>query len=185
MVTQNTGDVTRNVEEILKSLPHCSIDDLRQRWRVLFGAEPPPAFGPDLLRRSIAHKLQENTHGKLSASAQRELNRIVTLMGKNPAARIEAPRRIKAGAVLVRDWDTKAHCVTVLDDGFAYDGHTYASLSEIAREITGTNWNGPRFFGLRPNSKKSVNEMATAKRGRPARISENKWPLPPEADHGL
>ena len=185
MVTQNTGDVTRNIEETLKTLSHCSIDDLRERWRVLFGAEPPPAFGPDLLRRSIAHKLQENAHGKMSVPAQRELNRIVALMEKNPAARIETPRRIKAGAVLVRDWDTKVHCVTVLDDGFAYDGHTYASLSEIAREITGTNWNGPRFFGLRPSSKKSANEIATAKRGRPAKVSEIQSPLPLEGSHGL
>jgi hypothetical protein len=184
MVAQNTGEVAHEFEEALKTLPRCSIDDLRERWRALFRAEPPPAFGPDLLRRSIAHKLQENTHGKISVAAQRELNRIIALMERDPAARIESPRRIKAGAVLVRDWKTKTHCVTVLDDGFAYDGHTYASLSEIAREITGTNWNGPRFFGLRL-SNKSASVVATKKRGRPAKVSDPKSPLPAEASHGL
>jgi len=185
MVTQNTGDAARDFEETLNTLRHCSIDDLRKRWRVLFRAEPPTAFGPDLLRRSSAHKLQENAHGKISVAAQRELDRIIALMERDPAARIESPRRIKAGSVLVRDWDTKAQCVTVLDDGLAYDGHTYASLSEIAREITGTNWNGPRFFGLRPSSKKSLNKIAPAKRGRPAKVSEIKSSLPLEESHVL
>lgn len=185
MATQNTGEVAHQFEETLKILPRCSINDLRERWRALFCAEPPSAFGPDLLRRSIAHKLQENAHGKISVAAQREFNRIIALMERDPAARIERPRQIKVGAVLVRDWKTKAHCVTVLDDGFAYDGHTYASLSEIAREITGTNWNGPRFFGLRPSPHKSANDVATKKRGRPAKVSDSKLPMPPEASHGL
>ena len=60
------------------------------------------------------------------------------------------PRRIKPGAILVREWKGKSHRVTVLPDGFAYEGETFRSLSEIARRITGGRWNGPRFFGLRP-----------------------------------
>jgi len=135
-------------------LPGCSIHALRERWRALFRGEPPPAFGPDLLRRSIAQKLQEDAYGKLSPTAQRELNRIVTLLAKNPTARIDLPRRIKAGAVLVRDWKGTAHRVTVAENGFSYQERSYASLSEIAREITGTQWNGPRFFGLRQGAPK-------------------------------
>jgi Protein of unknown function (DUF2924) len=65
------------------------------------------------------------------------------------------PRRIKPGSVLVREWKRKNHRVTVLADGFAYDGRTFANLSEIAGVITGTNWNGPRFFGLRPKTQHS------------------------------
>jgi hypothetical protein len=149
----------------LAKLPGCSIHDLREGWRKLFRGEPPPAFGPDLLRRSIAQKLQEDAYGKLSPMAQRELNRIVASLGKNPTARIDLPRRIKAGAVLVRDWKGTAHRVTVIENGFSYRERAYDSLSEIAREITGTQWNGPRFFGLRLGSPKP--------------------PLTQEAGHGL
>jgi hypothetical protein len=63
--------------------------------------------------------------------------------------RIVLPRRIKPGAILVRQWKGQSHRVTVLEDGFAYQGKPYESLSEIARLITGTRWNGPKFFGLR------------------------------------
>jgi hypothetical protein len=67
----------------------------------------------------------------------------------NPGGRIVLPRRIKAGSVLVRQWKGKSHRVTVLVDGFAYNDKTFSNLSEIAVLITGTRWNGPRFFGLR------------------------------------
>src|SRR6202521_3384136 len=146
----------------LAILPGCSIHELRVRWRSLFRTKPPPAFGPDLLRRSIAQKLQEDTYGKLSSAAQRDLDRIVATLARKPTARIEFPRRIKPGSVLVREWKTKTHRVTVLDKGFSYEGRTYPSLSEIAREITGTRWNGPKFFGLRP-ADRSSDEQPTDK----------------------
>ncbi len=66
------------------------------------------------------------------------------------------PRRIKPGSVLVRDWNGKSHRVTVLDQGFEYDTQRYDNLSQIARIITGTRWNGPRFFGLRNERKESA-----------------------------
>jgi hypothetical protein len=65
------------------------------------------------------------------------------------------PRRIKPGSVLVREWKGRSHRVMVLADGFAYDGNTYGNLSEIAGLITGTRWNGPRFFGLRSKADES------------------------------
>lgn len=173
----------------LKSLPKLSIHTLRERWRELFRSAPPPAFGPDLLRRSIAQKLQEGAYGTLSPIAQRELNRTVTSLAKNPAARLELPRRIKPGAVLVRDWKTKSHRVMVLDRGFSYEGRTYPSLSEIAREITGTRWNGPRFFGLRPADRPSDQESidtALKKRGRPRNIPHpTKQSTTTEVGYGL
>ena len=133
----------------LAHLAQASIAALRTRWRAEFRGEPPPAFGPDLLRRSLAYRLQERTYGKLPAAMQRELDRLVAHYEKNPRGRCVAPRRIKPGSVLVRDWKGKSHHVTVLDQGFGYHDKTYTSLSEIARAITGTRWNGPRFFGLR------------------------------------
>src|SRR3981189_2665522 len=128
------------------------IVDLRKRYSELFRAEPPKAFGPDLLRRSIAHRIQERAYGGLSQSIQRLLDQLVKSALAKPNGRLELPRRIKPGSELVRIWKGKSYRVTVMTEGFAYNGKPFASLSEIASEITGTNWNGPRFFGLRPSA---------------------------------
>jgi hypothetical protein len=138
------------VEAELDRLPRTPIADLRIRYRELFRTEPPKAFGPDLLRRSVAHRIQEQAYGGLPAATQRLLSQLVKAALANPLGRLELPRRIKPGSELVRSWKGRSHRVMVMADGFAYDGKTFASLSEIASEITGTRWNGPRFFGLRP-----------------------------------
>ena len=140
------------VEAELGRLPTASIADLRNRYRELFRTEPPKAFGPDLLRRSIAHRIQEKTYGGLPRETQRLLDQLVRAAMAKPNGRLELPRRIKPGSELVRTWKGKSYRVMVMADGFAYDGKTFASLSEIASAITGTRWNGPRFFGLRSAS---------------------------------
>jgi hypothetical protein len=143
------------VEAELDRLPTTPITDLRKRYRELFQTEPPQAFGPDLLRRSIAHWIQERAYGGLSSSTRRLLDQLVKAAMTKPNGRLELPRRIKPGSELVRTWKGKSYRVMVMADGFAYDGERFASLSEIASEITGTRWNGPRFFGLRPASNKA------------------------------
>src|SRR6266404_1570203 len=140
------------VEAELDRLPRMLIADLRKRYRELFRSEPPKAFGPDLLRRSIAHRIQEKAYGGLSASTRRLLDQLVKSAMAKPNGRIELPRRIKPGSELVRTWKGKSYRVMVMADGFAHDGKTFASLSEVASQITGTRWNGPRFFGLRSAS---------------------------------
>jgi hypothetical protein len=137
------------VEAELDRLPTTPIADLRKRYRELFRTEPPKAFGPDLLRRSIAHWIQAKAYGGLPTSTQRLLERLVKAAMAKPNGRLELPRRIKPGSELVRTWKGKSYRVIAMADGFAYDGERFASLSEIASEITGTKWNGPRFFGLR------------------------------------
>jgi hypothetical protein len=137
------------VEEELRQLAVMPIAQLRIRYGQLFRSDPPKAFGPDLLRRSIAHRIQEKAYGGLSRSAQRMLDQMMKAYAAKPSGRIVLPRRIKAGSVLVREWKGRSHRVMVLADGFAYDGETYSTLSENAGLITGTRWNGPRFFGLR------------------------------------
>lgn len=137
------------VEAELERLPATPIVELRKRYRELFKAEPPKAFGPDLLRRSIAHRIQERAYGGLSAATRRLLDQLVKAAAAKPDTRLELPRRIKPGSELVRTWNWRTYRVMVLEKGFAYDGKTFASLSEIATLITGTKWNGPRFFGLR------------------------------------
>jgi hypothetical protein len=142
------------VEAELNRLPTTPIAGLRKRYRELFRTDPPKAFGPDLLRRSIAHRIQEKAYGGLPPSTRRLLDQLMKAAMAKPNGRLELPRRIKPGSELVRTWKRKTYRVMVMADGFAYDGKTFASLSEIASEITGTRWNGPRFFGLRSASNK-------------------------------
>jgi Protein of unknown function (DUF2924) len=140
------------VEDELDRLPKMPIADLRKRYRELFRTEAPKAFGPDLLRRSIAHRIQERIYGGLPKTTQRLLDQLVKAAAAKPNGRLELPRRIKPGSELVRTWNGRTYRVMVMADGFAHDGKTFSSLSEIASDITGTNWNGPRFFGLRSSS---------------------------------
>jgi hypothetical protein len=137
------------VEAELDRLAVMPIVQLRLTSEKLFRREPPKSFGPDLLRRSIAHRIQERAYGGLSRPAQRMLDQAMKAFAGKSNGKIVLPRRIKPGSVLVREWKGKSHRVTVLADGFVYDGDTYSNLSEIAVLITGTRWNGPRFFGLR------------------------------------
>jgi Protein of unknown function (DUF2924) len=146
------------VEAELGRLPAMPIADLRNRYRELFRTEPPKAFGPDLLRRSIAHRVQEKAYGGLPRETQRLLDQLVRAAMAKPDGRLELPRRIKPGSELVRTWKGKSYRVMVMADGFAYDGKTFSNLSEIASAITGTRWNGPRFFGLRsPSNREGAN----------------------------
>lgn len=137
------------VVEELDRLLTASIADLRERYLELFRTDPPKAFGPDLLRRSIAHRIQEKAYGGLPASARRLLDQLVKAAVTRPNGKLQLPRRIKPGSELVRTWKGKSHRVVVTADGFTYAGNRFTSLSEIATQITGTRWNGPRFFGLR------------------------------------
>jgi hypothetical protein len=157
--TDQAADPEVDVE--LDRLPKMPIADMRKRYRELFRTEPPKAFGPDLLRRSIAHRIQERAYGGLPKTAQRLLEQLVKAAAAKPNGRLELPRRIKPGSELVRTWNGRTYRVRVMADGFAHDGKTFSSLSEIASDITGTNWNGPRFFGLRAPSMKSDGEGAT------------------------
>ncbi len=142
------SDAELAVEAELERLATLPIAELRARWRARFKSEPPKAFGPDLLRRSLAYQIQEKAYGGLDRKTERLLNQLTAQFSKTPG-KIMLPRRIKSGAVLVRHWKDESHRVTVMESGFTYRDKAYDSLSEIARMITGTRWNGPKFFGLR------------------------------------
>jgi hypothetical protein len=127
------------------------LPDLQTRWRSLTGRRAPPHLGKGLLLRLLAYRLQADAFGDLDPGTLRFLDRIASgpemLRGKN----LPQPDndRVRPGAVLVREWEGVSHRVMALADGYAWNGQTYRSLSEVARAITGTRWNGPRFFGLR------------------------------------
>jgi Protein of unknown function (DUF2924) len=141
-------DVNAMIEAELERLRSMPIVELRARWCATFKREAPRAFGPDLLRRNLAYKIQEDAYGGLDRTTAWLLKGLMAQFAKSNG-RIALARRVKPGAILVREWKGQSHRVTVLEDGFAYQGEAYASLSEIARLVTGTRWNGPKFFGLR------------------------------------
>lgn len=140
---------TDSLSAELAQLAADSVVKLRSRYKLSFGGEPPKSFGPDLLRRIIAHRIQQRACGSLSRFAQRLLDQSVKAQSIRPSGALSIPRQIKPGSELVREWKGKTYRVIVKPDGFAYNAKNYAGLSEIASLITGTNWNGPRFFGLR------------------------------------
>ena len=119
---------------------------LRAEWLRVHRSAPPPLTA-DLLARGIAWQLQERVHGGLPPSAVRELARLAKELAGQESINITAGR-IKPGTRLVRDWGRTSHHVTVLERGFLYRDRHYRSLSQIARDITGSHMSGPRFFGL-------------------------------------
>ena len=129
------------IEAEITHLRSLAIDALRRRWRVIFGRTPPADLSRDLLGRMIAWHLQERAFGGLDRESLRFLDGLAR-HGSPPR------RRLKPGTVLVRDYQGLRHTVTVVPNGFDWQGTTYSSLSAIARAITGTAWSGPRFFAL-------------------------------------
>ena len=123
------------------------LDELRTLWRTTFRSPPPAALTKDLMARFICWQIQEQALGGLDTHTAKLLGRLAG--GKKPAG--DGARRLKPGTVLVREYQGERHTVTVVPDGYVWRESTYPSLSTIARAITGTPWNGPRFFGLRPS----------------------------------
>ena len=132
--------------------------ELHLAWRRHYRAVPPKKMGRDILELGIAWKIQENKLGGLGAAVKRQISELArTMEAKSDLAK---PRAItlKSGARLLRTWEGVTHEVLVVEDGFLWAGRTWRSLSVIAREITGTRWSGPRFFGLKLTTDSNVSE---------------------------
>jgi hypothetical protein len=138
-----------DVSEQLNALPEMNKAALAALWREHFGAPPPEQTRRDLIIRVLAYKIQEQAFGGLTSSIRRRLRQFASAMEKDPNSMIANTRVIKPGTRLIREWQGKSYKVMVVKSGFEYDGQWYASLSEIARLITGTRWSGPLFFGLK------------------------------------
>jgi len=141
----------------LAALSESSVKHLKDRWRSLYGTEPPRYISRELLTGAIAYRLQERALGTLKPSTQRLLDHIREGRSSTDAVQVAAARKPTAGTVLIREWRGVSHRVTVLDDGVIYRGQRYQSLSEVARLITGSRWSGPRFFGLNRRTKETQN----------------------------
>jgi hypothetical protein len=135
----------------IDQLERLSRAELRILWEQEFAEKPPKSLGRDILVLAIAYARQEWRYGGLARPVAKELDRLLARVIRDgdtppPPNRMPLPR---AGTILVRQWRGATHHVTITEDGFLWNGKTHQSLSVIARAITGTKWNGPRFFGMR------------------------------------
>jgi hypothetical protein len=144
--------VPESLDNEIARLRGLEIGELRARWHTVFRRRAPPHLPRHLLFRILAYRLQGDRLGELNSDSRRLLDRI----GSGPAERIDRlvadfnlPRtELRPGTLLTREWDGHLQRVMVLADGFAWNGKTYRSLSQVAFAMTGTRWSGPRFFGL-------------------------------------
>jgi len=144
-----------SIEDRIAHLRDLDLGGLRTCWHNEFGRTAPKHLTRYLLFRILAYKVQANRLGDLDVATLKVLERAAGSDGRTPVVArslvtLDQRRFVPPpGTVLVREWDRKSHRVMVMPDGFAWNGKTFDSLSKIAFEITGTKWNGPRFFGLR------------------------------------
>ena len=133
------ADCTREIAGLF-DLPRT---DLIERWTEIIGSTPNKTMTKDLLVRGIAYAIQEQEHGGLTRAERKAL----AAMARGNAA--PTPGHLRTGTRLYRSWQGITHEVLVLENGYCWQARTYASLSGVARAITGSRWSGPRFFGLK------------------------------------
>jgi hypothetical protein len=143
-----------SVEVEIAHLRGLDLKGLRSRWQSVLQKPAPDHLTRHLLFAVIAYRLQADRFGDLAHETRQVLDRTVAQeAGPVTSARLanfdQKRTELSPGTVLVREWDQRSQRVMVTDDGFAWNGRTYDSLSKVAFAITGTKWNGPRFFGLR------------------------------------
>jgi Protein of unknown function (DUF2924) len=145
------------VEVEIARLRDLDLPGLRARWRTMFRRTAPDHLPRRLLFRVLAYRLQTERFGDLDKDTQRFLDRVAS--GAQAGGEIKPvdhhPRSgLQPGTILDREWNGALQRVMVLDQGFAWNGTTYRSLTEVAFAITGTRWSGPRFFGLGDHPKR-------------------------------
>jgi len=136
----------------IRELPKVDTPALRALWHELFASPPHPRIRRELMIPVLAYRLQERAYGGLKEDTNRQLRRWASELERSPAA----ASRIKPGTRILRQWEGDTHEVTVVRDGYSYRSKCYKSLSAIARQITGTRWSGPVFFGLKQRSSGKV-----------------------------
>ena len=142
------------IEEEIAHLRGLGLKGLRARWQSVFQRPAPSHLGRHLLFSIIAYRVQADRFGDLDHETKRLLDRTRPMeSGSTMSARLmgfdQKRTELTPGTVLVREWNQRSQRVMVMTDGFAWNGRTFDSLSKVAFAITGTRWNGPRFFGLR------------------------------------
>ena len=151
---RNGRRATLTVEDEIAHLRGLDLGGLRARWQSVFQRLPPAHLPQHLLLAIIAYRIQADQFGDLDHVTKQVLDRTdAKEAGSATSARLigfdQKRTELTPGTVLVREWDRQSQRVMVMADGFAWNGQSYDSLSKVAFAITGTKWNGPRFFGLR------------------------------------
>ncbi len=137
------------LESEIGRLPSLSLLELRHRWQTLFGHPAPKSLRRNFLARAVAYQMQVEAYGGLSVATKLRLREIANAVRNGDANAIPGSNRIKPGTQMIRQWQNTTHTVTALAEGFEWNGRTYKSLSAVANAITGTNWNGFSFFGIK------------------------------------
>ena len=135
------------LEKDLAALATMPPAQMAERWAAVEEGSV-PQVPANLLRRLLAQRLQEKRYGKLPLLVARELERVAA-PGSVPSSLARPPIVLSIGTRLIRQWNGRTITVEVVEGGFAWEERIYRSLSEIAREVTGAHWSGPRFFGLK------------------------------------
>lgn len=154
---RHSGNET-SLSSDLDAITAMTYAELHLAWRRHYRAVPPKKMSRDILELGIAWKIQEYKLGGLSAAVKRQIADLARTM--ETKSDLANPRTVtpKPGARLLRAWNGVTHEVLAVEDGFFWAGRTWRSLSVIAREITGTRWSGPRFFGLNVATESSALE---------------------------
>ncbi len=139
----------------ITELSELSFDNLKEKWKVLYSTDP-PEYNRNFLIKRLAYRIQEIHFGGLSELARHKMKIILQENGFNESGMPDKSVNKKhkkeipvIGTRLIREYKGIRYEVTIINDGFEFEGRKYHSLSAIARAITGTRWNGPAFFGLR------------------------------------
>lgn len=146
----------QSIEDEIAHLRGLDLPGLQARWRSVTGRSAPAHLRKHLLFRMLAYRLQADTWGDLNKATIRALDKLGRGGGSHQVTSEPLPLpgegALQPGTLLMRQWNGVQHRVMALDEGFAWNGSTYRSLSHVARAITGTRWSGPRFFGTRQAS---------------------------------
>ena len=139
-----------SLAEELACLPGFPRKALVERWEKTYGRSPPKGISRRLLEYAAAYDLQSKVFGGLKPPTKRKLSKIGNSQakGRSKSSQSDQRKTVSAGSRLIREWHGRTYTVDVQESGFTYDGEQYASLSQVARAITGARWSGPRFFGL-------------------------------------
>src|ERR1700682_6061262 len=158
------------LEAEIGRLPALSLLELRNRWKMLFDHSAPKSLRRNFLARAVAYQMQVEAYGGLSVGTKRRLREIASAVRNGDANSMLGSTRIRTGTQMIRQWQNTTHTVTAVAEGFEWNGRRYKSLSAVANAITGTNWNGFAFFGIKrapPGNKNASGPRRTSSRTNP------------------